>query len=93
MTSDVLTTIVSANGGVSLPKSIRDKLAWKKGTRLVIEETTQGIILRQESSFARTRPEDVFGSLHVPGRKPVTLEEMDEAITAEVLARHARGRY
>jgi hypothetical protein len=42
--------------------------------------------------FTPTRPEDVQGSLHYTGR-PKTIEEMDEAITAEVKRRHARGRY
>jgi hypothetical protein len=45
-----------------------------------------------EPVFPPTRPEDVAGMLRYTGR-PKTLKEMDEAITAEVKRRHARGRY
>jgi AbrB family looped-hinge helix DNA binding protein len=93
MASDTLTTTVSTKGQVILPKALRDKKRWKPGTRLVVEETKDGILLREAPIFAPTRPEDVFGCLRVPGQKTATLQDMDDAITAEVMARHARGRY
>jgi hypothetical protein len=45
-----------------------------------------------EPMFSPTRPETVRGMLAYKG-KAKTLQEMDEAITAEVKRRHARGRY
>jgi AbrB family looped-hinge helix DNA binding protein len=89
---DTSTTVVSTKGQVILPKAIRDKRHWGTGTRLVVEERPDGVLLKPEPVFAPTRPEDVFGMLRYTG-KPKTLEEMDEAITAEVKRRHARGRY
>jgi AbrB family looped-hinge helix DNA binding protein len=90
--SERLTTVVSTKGQVILPKAIRQRRDWPAGTRLVVEETAEGVLLKKVPVFAPTRPEDVFGMLRYTG-KPKTLEEMDEAITAEVKRRHARGRY
>ena len=75
-----------------LPKAVRQRRDWQPGTRLIVEETADGVLLKAEPAFAPTRPEDVFGMLRYAG-KPKTLNEMDEAITAEVKRRHARGRY
>jgi AbrB family looped-hinge helix DNA binding protein len=90
--AEKLTTVVSTKGQVILPKAIREKRAWQAGTRLVVEETPEGVLLRRARVFAETRPEDVRGSLRYDGPAK-TLEEMDAAITAEVKRRHARGRY
>ena len=86
------TTTVSTKGQVILPKAIRDRLKWSEGTRLTVEETVEGILLKEAPVLAPTKPEDVFGMLKYKG-KPKTLKEMDDAIAAEVLRRHARGRY
>jgi AbrB family looped-hinge helix DNA binding protein len=90
--SDQLTTVVSTKGQVILPKAIRQRRDWPAGTRLIVEETADGVLLRRAQVFPETRPEDVRGMLAYKG-KPKTLKEMDEAITAEVKRRHARGRY
>ena len=87
-----LTTTVSTKGQVILPKAIRQRRHWERGTRLVVEDTAEGVLLKAAPVFAPTRPEDVAGMLAYRGR-PKTLEEMDAAITAEVKRRHARGRH
>lgn len=85
-------TRVSTKGQVILPKAIRQRRNWGPGTRLIVEETPEGVLLKPAPLFAPTRPEDVAGMLKYSG-PPKTLEEMDAAITAEVKRRHARGRY
>jgi AbrB family looped-hinge helix DNA binding protein len=87
-----LATTVSTKGQVILPKAIRQRRNWAAGTRLVVEDTPDGVLLNAAPVFASTRPEDVAGILAYRG-PPKTLEEMDAAITAEVKRRHARGRY
>lgn len=87
------TTTVSTKGQVILPKAIRERRGWKAGTRLVVEETPEGLLLKEKPLFAPTRPEDVRGMLHRPGMRAFTVEEMDQAITEEVRRRHERGRY
>jgi len=91
-TVETLTTTVSTKGQIILPKAIRQRRNWAAGTRLVVEDTPDGVVLKAAPVFAPTRPGDVAGMLAYRGR-PKTLEEMDAAITAEVKRRHARGRY
>jgi AbrB family looped-hinge helix DNA binding protein len=87
-----LTTVVSTKGQVILPKAVRDQRGWKPGTKLTVEQTPDGVILKPEPLFPPTTLDEVYGCLKWEG-PPISLEEMDAAITAEVLDRHARGRY
>lgn len=84
-----LTTTVSTKGQVILPKTIRQHRDWGAGTRLTVEETPDGVLLKRAPAFAPTRPEDVFGMLPFSG-KPKTLEEMDKAVLAEARRIHDR---
>ena len=85
-------TTVSTKGQVILPKAIRDRRGWKPGTHLLVEETPDGVLLKPAPLFPPTRYEDVAGILKYAG-PPKTLKKMDDAITAEVKNRRARGRY
>lgn len=85
-----LTTTVSTKGQVILPKAIRRALRWESGTRLTVENTPEGVLLKPEPVFAETRIEEVFGCLAYQGT-PKTLEEMDAGVLAEAKRRHASG--
>ena len=86
-------TTVSTKGQVILPKAIRDLLHWEPGTRLAVEQTAEGVLLRPlATAFAPTRPEDVFACLRVTGG-PKSIEDMHAGILAEAERRHARGRH
>ncbi|AWM06507.1 MULTISPECIES: AbrB/MazE/SpoVT family DNA-binding domain-containing protein [Bradyrhizobium] len=87
--TDKLTTIVSTKGQVILPSAIRRRREWKTGTRLTVEDTPEGVLLKPAPAFAATRPEDVFGVLAYHG-KPKTLDQMDAAVLAEARRRHDR---
>lgn len=88
-----ITTTVSTKGQVVLPAAVRKRHGWGAGTKLVVEETPQGVLLKANSPFGPpTRPEDVFGCAKYKG-PPISIEEMDKAIEREVLRRHARGEY
>ena len=83
-----LTTTVSTKGQVTLPKAIRRALRWEAGTRLVVENTPEGVLLKPEPAFAETRPQDVFGCLACDG-PPKSLSEMQAGVLAESKRRHA----
>ena len=85
-----LTTTVSTKGQVILPKAIRRALRWEAGTRLTVENTPEGVLLKPEPVFAETRLEEVFGCLAYQGT-PKTLEEMDAGVLTEAKRRHAGG--
>ena len=87
--SQKLTTTVSTKGQVILPSAIRKRREWGAGTRLEVQETPEGVLLKLAPAFAATQPKDVFGSLPFRGT-PKTLEEMDAGVLAEARRRHAR---
>lgn len=86
-----LITTVSGKGHVTLPAEIRRRRQWPAGTRLVVEETNDGVLLRPEHMFPETRSDEVFGMLVRPG-PPTTVEQMNEAIEEEAGRCHARDR-
>lgn len=93
MAATGVTTTISTKGQVILPKAIRDQLQWNAGTRLTVEQTADGVLLKPlTTAFVQTRPEDVFGCLPYKG-SPKSIEEMEAGIAIEVKRRHARGRY
>ena len=88
----MIRTRLSSKGQIVLPKAMRDGRRWPPGTEFVVEETLEGLLLRPARKSAPARLDEVIGCLRYTG-KAKTLAEMDAAITAEVKARHARGRY
>jgi len=86
--AEKLTTTVSSKGQVILPSALRQRRAWGAGTRLTVEETEDGVLLKSAPAFAETRPEDVFGALPYKD-SPKTIAEMDAGVLAEAKRRHA----
>ena len=71
------TSIVSTRGQTVIPKPVREHLGLHPGDQVdfVIQEDGE-VIVKPVSG----RLSDLKGILHVPGRKPVSLEEMKSAI-------------
>ena len=84
-----LTTTVSTGGQIILPEAIRQALNWEAGTRLVLEHTHGGVLLKPVPAFAETRPEDVFGSLESDGVSK-SLVEMESGVLEEAKRRNAK---
>mgnify|MGYP005848226391 CR=1 FL=1 len=80
------TTTVSTKGQVILPKALRDKRNWAAGTRLIVEETSDGVVLKQAPAFEPSAPDTVFAMLETSA-PPLSIEEMDAAVLAEARAR------
>ncbi|MGO8024519.1 AbrB/MazE/SpoVT family DNA-binding domain-containing protein [Rhizobium leguminosarum] len=83
--SENLIATVSTKGQIILPKTIRQRRKWEAGTRLIVEETAEGVLLRQAPAFSQTKPDDVFGMLPFNG-EPKTLEDMEIGVLAEAAA-------
>jgi AbrB family looped-hinge helix DNA binding protein len=77
---------------IVLPKVVRDVYHWAPGTEFSVEDTGGGILLRPIKTSQPTRLDDVVGCLLVEGF-PRSIEEMDDAIGAELRDRRDRGRY
>ena len=87
--SDRLTTTVSTKGQVILPKAIRDQRGWPSGTKLVVRDTPEGVLLSPEAIFPPTSVDAVFGMLKYDG-PPVSTEEMDAAVGEMIKVRYGR---
>lgn len=84
------TTIISTKGQVILPKSIRQSKHWDTGTRLIVEDTPEGVVLRKAPAFKPTTSDDVFSMLpSTSGTK--SIEEMDAAVFQEAARHDDRG--
>jgi AbrB family looped-hinge helix DNA binding protein len=82
-------TMVSTKGRVILPKAIREAKGWGPGTKLVIEQTRDGVLLRPASLFPPTKPENVFGCLSHHG-KQLSDKDIEKALRAAAKRRYAR---
>ena len=84
--AEKLTVRLSTKGQLILPKAIRQRRHWDAGTRLLIEDTAEGVLLKAAAMFEAKRSDEVFGSLKVPGPAK-TLEQMDAGVIAEARRR------
>ena len=76
---------VTSKGQTTIPKEVRDQLGLNTGTRIEwIVENGQATVRPR-----KLRATDLAGILHRPGIRPLTIEEMDEAI-GEYLAEDDR---
>lgn len=73
---------LTAAGEVYLPKDVRDRLGWRPGELLAVENAADGVLLRGHGGLARTNPEDVFGVLKRPGRR-LSSRRIEAAMEAE----------
>ena len=84
-----ITTVISTKGQVILPKTIRDQRHWAAGTRLTVEDTPEGVLLKAIPLFAQTTVSSVFGSLRHKGQV-LSLSDMDKAVAREAKRRARR---
>jgi len=76
------TTVLSTKGQFILPKAIREQKQWSAGTRLTVEDTPDGVLLKAAPVFAPTTMDAVFGCLNHKGPAK-SVEDMNAAIAAE----------
>lgn len=79
---------ITSKGQTTIPAEIREFLALHPGDRIgyEIRDGRVEIVPKNRSAL------DFAGILHDPGRKPVSVEEMNEAIGAAVTERYERTR-
>jgi len=77
-------TKLSARGQVAIPKAIRTARKWKTGTEFVIQETTEGVLLKPKTKAERKSItiDDLVGILPYKGPRR-SIREMDEAVLRE----------
>lgn len=83
---DRIMTVISTKGQIILPKAIREQRDWAAGTKLMVENTPEGVLLRPVSVFVPATIEEVFGSLPPNGRA-LSIEDMNAVIDNEAKRR------
>ncbi|MBS3809479.1 MAG: type II toxin-antitoxin system PrlF family antitoxin [Desulfobacterales bacterium] len=68
---------VTSKGQVTIPKSVRQALGLYPGDRIEFLIHENGEITLQP---IKKRADEVYGMLRKPGRKPVSVEDMNEAV-------------
>lgn len=68
---------VTSKGQVTIPKPIRDSMGLQNGDQVDFVEESDGRIYVRRASL---NVEDLRGLLRRPGRKPVSVEEMNRVI-------------
>ncbi len=76
---------MTSKGQVTIPKEIRDRLRLRSGSR--IEFIARGPDEAVVKPMTKT-VDEVFGVLHRPGRKPLSIAAMDEAIRKRMRQRY-----
>ena len=81
---------VTSKGQVTIPKKVRERLGIKVGDRLVFRFDRDGRLVVEPESPARLG--SVPGLLrHLARSRPITVEEMDEAIRSHVATQHTKA--
>ncbi len=81
------TSTLTGKGQITIPKAVRERLNWKPGDRLDFTVEASGrVIVKLATGDIR----ELRGLLYRPGRKAVSMEEMDEAIRDHAAAEFTR---
>jgi AbrB family looped-hinge helix DNA binding protein len=78
--------IVTSKGQITIPKIVRDALGLDVGAKVEFLVLQDGDALLHPVTKT---VDNVFGILHQPGRKSISVAEMDESIRTKVRAKKA----
>ena len=89
------TTLVSSKGQIIIPKELRDQHRWHAGTRLVVEDTGDGILLKPLVDANKTALSKGLAAIRkrIAYKGPaVSIEEMNAAVSHEAVRRNKLTR-
>lgn len=73
---------LSSKGQFVLPKAIRNRHHWQAGTRLVVIDRGDEVVIKSAEPFAPTTFESIDAPSVYEGRR-LSLADMDRAVAAE----------
>ncbi|MGH7343157.1 MAG: AbrB/MazE/SpoVT family DNA-binding domain-containing protein [Candidatus Rokuibacteriota bacterium] len=77
------TSTITSKGQITIPKAVRERLDWRTGDRLDFTVEASGRVIVE---LATGDIRELRGLLHRPGRKAVSVEEMNETIRRSAAA-------
>jgi len=72
-------TRLSNKGQVVIPKHVREAHGWEPGLELVVEGTSEGIMLKPIKKFKETKIQEVLGCVSYKGPRK-SIRDMEAAI-------------
>ena len=87
------TTLLSSKGQVIIPKALRDARHWHAGTRLEVQETAEGLLLKPIETSQKTPLVQGLAAIRqrIAYQGPaVSIEEMNAAVLSEAARKHPR---
>ena len=80
---------VTSKGQITIPKDVRERLGLEAGDRVVfVVHSDRDVVLKP----AKTDVRELHGMLYRKGRRPCSIEEMDEGIARFLAEKHGRRR-
>ena len=80
---------MTTKGQVTIPKAVREHLGVDAGDRLdFVIQDDGSVVLTPVTRHVR----ELAGLLHRPGRRPITVREMDESIAEHMQTKFGRRR-
>ena len=87
------TTLLSSKGQIIIPKAMRDARHWHAGTRLEVQETAEGLLLKPVVANHKTPLAQGLAAIRqrIAYQGPaVSIEDMNAAVLSEAFRRHSR---
>lgn len=87
------TTLLSSKGQIIIPKAMRDARHWHAGTRLEVQETAEGLLLKPVIASQKTPLTQGLASIRkrIAYQGPaVSIEDMNAAVLREATQRNPR---
>ena len=81
-----ITTVIATEEQITMTKAICDQRHWPPGNRLTVNDTPDGVLMRQVVLFPSTAIEAAFGCLRHDG-PALSIEHMNAAIDREAKRR------
>jgi AbrB family looped-hinge helix DNA binding protein len=89
----VQTTLLSSKGQIIIPKAMRDARHWHAGTRLEVQDTPEGLLLKPVIASQKTPLAQGLASIRqrIAHQGPaVSIEAMNAAVLSEAARRNPR---
>jgi antitoxin PrlF len=85
------TTTLTSKGQITLPKTVRDRLALRQGDLLRVAVDADGRVTLERER--QPQVEELYGLLHrLAGRRPASVAEMRAAVRRRARRKHAGER-
>lgn len=78
------TATLTSKGQITIPKQVRDRLGLRTGDRLSFVVSPEGDVLLKPATI---HVRELYGLLRRPGRRPVSIEEMDAGVMRSLARR------